>query len=105
MAAAVGMDGGNSAHVRAILAEATEVGGIEKSNGKAETTEETRVEEVLEDVLFLHARRVKPHVIPFLEEGDGPVVRPNVIESCVDQVSSHVAIVHTYLHIEAPIVA
>ncbi|KFK27794.1 hypothetical protein AALP_AA8G430300 [Arabis alpina] len=104
MAAAIGMDSDDCTHVMAVLAEATELDSVKEANGEAELVKEARVKELLEDVLFLHARRVKPHVVPFLEEGDGSIVGLDVVEASVDQVSSH-ATVHAYLHIQAPIVA
>lgn len=98
------MNGGDSAHVSAILAETAEVGGAEETNSETELVEETRVEELLEDVLFLHARGVESHVVPFLEKRDGPIVGTDVVESSVYQVSFYAA-VHTYLHIQGPVVA
>lgn len=106
VAAAVGMYSGDDAHVSAVLAEAAEFSGVEEVNVETELIEETRVEELLEDVLFLHARRIEPHIVPFIEEGESLVVGPDVEESSVDGVSSfHVVLVNAYLHIQAPVVA
>lgn len=106
MAAAVGMYCGYGPHIWAVFTEAAELSGVEEGNVEAELIEETRGEELLEDVLFLHARRIKPHVVPFMEERDSFVVGPDEEESGVDQVSSfHVVTVDAYLHIQAPVVA
>lgn len=98
------MDSDDCTHVMAVLAEATESDSVKEANGEAELVEEAPVKELLADVLFFHARRVKPHVVPFLEEGDGSVVGQDVVEASVEQVFSH-ATVHAYLHIQAPFVA
>jgi len=43
VAATVGMDGGDNAHVMAVLAEATEFGSVEEANVEAKLVKETRV--------------------------------------------------------------